>query len=125
MTWRDWLRRAISLTVGAGYDGGRSSFHQSTQLGYLNPDRSITGLDAYADGVTGGNVDGEPYDNRVDLDGHVNTGSVFASDVMAIRDVWTITSLRALQPHRHRQYRSTEPGRRIRVRSTATMCTAG
>ena len=32
-------------------------------------------VNAFADGVTGGNVDGEPYDNRVDLDGHVNTGA--------------------------------------------------
>ena len=90
-TWRNWLRRGNSLTVGAGYDGGRSSFTQSTQLGYLNPDRSLTGLDAYADGQTGGSVDGVPLDNRVDLDGHVNTGGVFASDVMAIHEAWTLT----------------------------------
>src|SRR4029077_3488133 len=61
------------------------------QLAYLNPDRSLTGLDAFADGETGGTLDGAPYDNRVDLDGRVNTGSVFASDVLAIRDVWTVT----------------------------------
>jgi outer membrane receptor protein involved in Fe transport len=90
-TWRDWLRSGNTLTVGAGYDGGRSSFSQSTQLGYLNPDRSLTALDAFADGETGGTVDGEPFDNRADLDGHVNTGSVFASDVLSIRNAWTIT----------------------------------
>jgi outer membrane receptor protein involved in Fe transport len=91
-TWHDWLRSGNSLTVGGGYDGGRSSFSQSTQLGYLNPDRSITPLDAYADGQTGGSIDGVPFDNRVDLDGRMNTGSVFASDVLAIRDVWTLTA---------------------------------
>jgi outer membrane receptor protein involved in Fe transport len=91
VTWRDWLRGGNVLTLGGGYDGGRSSFDQSTQLAYLNPDRSLTGLDAYADGETGGEVDGEPYDDRVDLDGHVDTGSVFASDVIAIRDVWNIS----------------------------------
>jgi len=91
VTLRDWLRAGNSLTVGGGYDGGRSSFDQSTQLGYLNPDRSLTGLDAFADGETGGAVDGEPFDNRVKLDGHVNTGSVFASDVIAIRDVWNVS----------------------------------
>jgi outer membrane receptor protein involved in Fe transport len=90
-TWRDWLRIGNTFTVGAGYDGGRSSFAQSTQIGYLNPDRSLTGLDAFADGETGGSVDGAPYDNRVDLDGRVNTGSVFASDVLAIHDAWTLT----------------------------------
>ncbi|HXI28642.1 MAG TPA: TonB-dependent receptor, partial [Vicinamibacterales bacterium] len=90
-TWRDVLRSGNSVSVGAGYDGGRSSFSQSTQLAYLNPDRSLTGLDAFADGETGGTLDGAPYDNRVDLDGRVNTGSVFASDVLAIRDAWTVT----------------------------------
>lgn len=91
VTWRDWLRGGNALTVGGGYDGGRSAFNQSTQLGYLNPDRSLTGLAAFADGATGGDVNGEPYDNRVTLDGHVDTGSVFASDVIAIRDVWSIS----------------------------------
>ena len=42
---------------------------QSTELGYLNPDRSVTGIGAFGDGVTGGDVDGEPFDTRVDLDG--------------------------------------------------------
>jgi outer membrane receptor protein involved in Fe transport len=91
-TWRDWLAARNSLTIGAGYDGGRSAFSQSTQLGYLNPDRTVTGLNAFADGgVSGGNVDGVPYDNRVALDGHVNTGSVFAADVLPIREAWTVT----------------------------------
>ena len=37
--------------------------------GYLNPDRSVTGVNAFGDGETGGEIDGEPYDTRVDLDG--------------------------------------------------------
>ena len=80
-----------AFTAGAGYDGSRSTFDQSTELGYLNPDRSITGLDAFADGVTGGNVDGEPYDNRVNLGGRTHTGSVFASDVLSVHNAWNIT----------------------------------
>jgi len=91
LTRRDWLAARNSLTVGAGYDHSRSAFHQSTELGYLNPDRSVTGLNAFADGVAGGNVDGEPFDNRVDLEGRVYTGSVFASDVLAIGDAWNVT----------------------------------
>jgi outer membrane receptor protein involved in Fe transport len=92
VTGRHWLTAGNTIIVGAGYDGSRSSFDQSTQLGYLNPDRSVFGLNAYADGgVTGGSVDGVPYDNRVQLDGHVNTGSVFASDVLAIGAAWTVT----------------------------------
>ena len=91
ITIHNWLASGNALIVGAGYDGSRSSFGQSTQLGYLNPDRSITGLNAFADGVTGGSVDGVPYDNRVLLDGHVNTGSVFASDVLPIGNAWNVT----------------------------------
>ncbi len=91
ITRRNWLARGNALTAGAGYDGSRSAFQQSTQLGYLNPDRSVTPLDAFADGVTGGTVDGEPYDNRVDLDGQGNTGSIFASDVLPIGSAWNLT----------------------------------
>jgi outer membrane receptor protein involved in Fe transport len=92
VTRRDWLRTGNLITVGAAYDGSQTTFHQSSQLGYLNPDRSVTGLDAFADGgVTGGSVDGVPFDNRVDLGGRVNTGSVFASDVLTIHDAWTVS----------------------------------
>jgi outer membrane receptor protein involved in Fe transport len=91
VTWRDWLTARNAITIGAAYDGSRSSFDQSTQLGYLNPDRTLTGLEAFADGVTGGDVDGEPYDNRVQLDGHANTGSFFASDVLPIGAMWHVT----------------------------------
>ena len=44
-------------------------FTQSTELGYLNPDRSVTGLAPSPMATTGGEVDGEPFDARVDLDG--------------------------------------------------------
>jgi outer membrane receptor protein involved in Fe transport len=91
LTWRDWVAGKNVLTIGAAYDGSRTSFQQSTQLGYLNPDRGVTPLDAFADGVTGGTVDGEPYDNRVSLDGHANTGSVFASDVLPLGAKWNVS----------------------------------
>jgi outer membrane receptor protein involved in Fe transport len=92
LTWRDWLRARHVLTIGAGYDGSRSTFEQSSQLGYLNPDRSVTGLNAFADGgLTGGDVDGVPLDRRVNLQGRVNTGSIFAADVLPIGDAWNVT----------------------------------
>jgi outer membrane receptor protein involved in Fe transport len=84
--------RSNQLTVGAAYDGSGIGFQQSTELGYLNPDRSVTGLNAFADGgVTGGFVNGEPFDTRVDLDGHVRTWSAYATDTLSLRDVWHIT----------------------------------
>ena len=72
------------FTVGAGWDRSSVSFSQLTQLGYLNPDRTVTGVPAFADGVSGGTVDGEPFDTRVNLDGHIQTGSVYATDTLSV-----------------------------------------
>lgn len=83
-----WFRSANGhrnqLTAGAGWDGNGVSFQQSSQLGYLNPDRSISGVPAFGDGVTGGNVDGVPFDTRVDLRGAIRTGSVYATDILSL-----------------------------------------
>ena len=79
--------RRNQLTGGAAFDRSRAAFTQSSELGYLNPDRSITGVNAFGDGgVTGGTVDGEPYDTRVDLDGLTTTWSVYASDTLSFGD---------------------------------------
>ncbi|MDR7272834.1 hypothetical protein J2X20_005519 [Pelomonas saccharophila] len=69
--------------VGAAADFSRSRFTQGSELGTLNADRSITGVGAFGDGVSGGDVDGAPYDTRVDLSGRTRTLSVFASSVLA------------------------------------------
>jgi outer membrane receptor protein involved in Fe transport len=79
------------VTAGAALDASWLTFRQSTELGYLNPDRTVTGVSAYGDGVTGGTIDGEPYDTRVDLDGRIATWSVYATDTMAIGKAWRVT----------------------------------
>ena len=87
LTWLgDLMGKRNRLVTGGGYDASRVSFQQSSQLGYLNPDRSVTGVNAYGDGVSGGNVDGAPYDTRVDLSGHIATWSAFASDTLSVQD---------------------------------------
>jgi outer membrane receptor protein involved in Fe transport len=92
LTRRDSFSRGNNqFTAGGGYDRSRADFTQSTELGYLNPDRSITGVNAFADGVTGGDVDGEPFDTRVDLDGLTKTWSVYATDTIAFADAWNVT----------------------------------
>ncbi|MFG6488776.1 TonB-dependent receptor [Roseateles sp. BYS78W] len=70
--------------VGVAADFSRSHFTQGSELGYLTADRSITGVGAFGDGVSGGNIDGEPYDTRVDLSGSARTFSVFASTVLSV-----------------------------------------
>lgn len=86
LSWTSESAQARNVLVGgAAYDTSRTSFSQSSQLGYLNPDRSITPLGAFGDGVSGGNIDGEPYDTRVDLDGRVRTWSVFATETYSLQ----------------------------------------
>lgn len=75
--------RAQSL-AGAAYDTSSSRFLQGSELGYLNADRSITGVGAIGDGVNGGEVDGEPYDTRVDLSGRSKTASLYASSILEL-----------------------------------------
>jgi outer membrane receptor protein involved in Fe transport len=86
-----WFGHRNQFTGGMGYDTNRTEFVQTSQLGYVNPDRSITGINAFADGATGGNVDGVPFDNRVNLKGSTSTWSVFASDTISIHDRWHLT----------------------------------
>lgn len=80
------------FTAGAALDLSRMHFEQTTQLGYLNPDRSITTLNAFADGITGGNVDGAPFDNRVDLGATSRTASVFATDTLTLGEAWHLNA---------------------------------
>ena len=90
-----WFRKAGAnrnqLIIGAGYDGNSVGFNQSSELGYLNPDRSVTGVKAFGDGVTGGDVDGEPYDTRVNLNGRIHSASVYATDTLNLSDKFTLT----------------------------------
>lgn len=90
-----WFARAGAgrnqLTAGAGYDGNSIGFTQSSELGYLNPDRSVTGVKAFGDGVTGGDADGEPYDTRVDLSGRIHSASFYATDTFSVANKFTLT----------------------------------
>jgi outer membrane receptor protein involved in Fe transport len=76
--------RANQFVAGFAHDRNTVRFGQSTELGYLNPDRSVTGVNAFGDGVTGGEEDGEPFDVRVDLRGKIRTYSVYASNNLAL-----------------------------------------
>ncbi|MDY0748943.1 TonB-dependent receptor [Paucibacter sp. R3-3] len=71
------------LLAGVAYDASRIRFNQSAQFGYLNPDRSITPLDSYADGSLVDDDD-QPVDSRVDLSSRSHTTSVYASDTITL-----------------------------------------
>jgi len=79
-----WAGRNNLFTAGAVFDHSQSHFTQSSQFGYIEPDRSITGIDgpgAFADGTQ----DSEnAYDARVDLAGDTDTRSVFVADTIEL-----------------------------------------
>jgi len=87
-TWSgDWGDNRNQLTVGAAYDASTVHFTQSTQFAYLNPDRSLTTVGAFADGTQ---ID-DAFDNRVDLDGRTNTYSVYTTDTLTLANAWNLT----------------------------------
>lgn len=75
---------ANRFVAGLAFEASRVHFTQGSELGYLNPDHSITGVGAFGDGVSGGDVDGEPYDTRVDLSARSRTASLYASNTVAL-----------------------------------------
>lgn len=90
-----WIQAAATrrnqLTAGGAFDYSRVAFLQSTEIGYLDPDRRVVGTGAFADGVNAGHVDGEPYDARVNLHGHLHTSSAFAADTLSLNNRWHLT----------------------------------
>ena len=91
LTLRQTPDRRHQLTVGAGYDRSHVAFDQTSEIGYLDTTRTVVGTGVFADGVNGGDIDGEPFDNRVNLTGITQTTSVYATDTLAIGDAWHLT----------------------------------
>ncbi len=81
-----WAGKRNQFLAGAAFDASQIDFTQNTQLGYLNPDRSVTGIASFGDGATGGMVDGSPFDTRVNVAGRIRTWSLFASDTLSLQD---------------------------------------
>ena len=77
------------FTAGSTFDRGTVTFTQNTQFGYLNPDRTITGIASWEDGST--NSNGDPVDSRVNLYGVSPTFSLFATDTLSIGKTLNIT----------------------------------
>lgn len=89
---KELFGRDNQFLFGGAYDQSIMGFRQSSQLGYLNPDRSVTGLPNFADGVTGGSVNGEPLDNRVSLNGDTTTWSFFTEDTFELAKNLNLTA---------------------------------
>jgi outer membrane receptor protein involved in Fe transport len=79
-----WAGLPHQWLAGAALEASQVHFTQGSELGTLTPDHGISGVGAFGDGVTGGSVDGAPYDTRVDLAARTRTASLFASDMLAL-----------------------------------------
>jgi outer membrane receptor protein involved in Fe transport len=77
------------FTVGSSWDRSSLAFQQSAQFAYINPDRTLTPLNAFEDGSTTDN--GVPVDSRVNLHGHPQTWSVYAIDTLSVGSGWNFT----------------------------------
>jgi outer membrane receptor protein involved in Fe transport len=92
LTWStDRGKRRNQFTVGAAYVESHADFTQSSQFGYLTPDRGIAtveGPGAFADGSQNSE---NAFDARVDLVGQTHTSSVFASDSVGLTTELTLT----------------------------------
>jgi outer membrane receptor protein involved in Fe transport len=78
-----------SLTLGTMGDFSGVTFRQNQQFAYLNPDRSVTGVNGFLDGST--NRNGDPVDTRVNLHGVPRTLSLFGIDTFSPGARWTFT----------------------------------
>ena len=67
------------FTSGLAYDSNRTDFQQSSEFGYINPDRSVTGTQVMDDSA------------NVHLKGRASTWSVFATDTISLQDRWHVT----------------------------------
>ena len=67
------------FTSGLAYDTNRTDFQQSSEFGYINPDRSVTGTQVMDDSA------------NVHLKGQASTWSVFATDTLSMGDRWHVT----------------------------------
>ena len=75
-----WLHKRHQLIAGMAYDGNGVNFGQSTEFGYLNPDRSVSPLGAFAD------------ESSVNLASRIHTASLFAVDTIRLGRSVTLTA---------------------------------
>ena len=94
---------ANQFTVGVAELRSRAQFAQSSQFGFLTPDRGIVTVDgdgAFADGTQESE---NAFDARVDLTGDTRTRSIYLSDTVQLAAIVQLTLVRPLRSHHHRE----------------------
>ena len=77
------------FTAGSAWDRSSLSFQQGTQFAYINPNYTLTPVNAFEDGTN--NSNGTPVDTRVNLHGLPQTWSLYATDTLSVGKAWSFT----------------------------------
>ena len=83
--------RRNQFTVGAAFVSSSAHFLQTSQFGYLTPDRGVAvvaGPGAFADGTQNSE---NAFDARVNLTGRTRTASVYATDTLSLTEALALT----------------------------------
>ncbi len=84
------------LSVGIALDLSESTFLQQTQFAYLTPERSVIGVNAFADGSQNSET---AFDQRVQLKGQSLRTNLFAMDTLTFAAQKTHLSAAAMWTH--------------------------
>ena len=119
--------RRNQLTAGGGVRPQPRRLPRSPpQLGYLNPDRSVTGVDAFGDGVDRRERRRRAVRHARRSRRAISTpGASMRPTRCRSADAWHVTLSGALQPHQQSATRDRIRARRRPARSTATTRSAG
>jgi outer membrane receptor protein involved in Fe transport len=72
------------VVLGAAFDASRSRFSQTAQAGFIEPDRSVVGVDAFLRGRGAAGVDDSLAESEVGLSARTRTASVFGADTVSL-----------------------------------------
>lgn len=79
------------LIVGVSGLKSDAKFQQSSQFGYVLPDRGIAAVDGPGAFADGSQESEDAFDSRVDLDGDTTTSSVYFTDTVELSRVMQLT----------------------------------
>ncbi len=109
LTWNgDWAGNRNQFTAGAAYDASTVHFTQISQFGYLNPDRSVTPVNAFADGTQ--NSENASDDSRGSRRADVHVQHLRNRHADA-RQCLECDAFGTVQQHEDKELRQSAPGR--------------
>ena len=98
------------LVAGLAFKESRANFRQSSQFGYLTPDRGVVGISGPGAFADGSQASENAFDARVDLTGRTQTFSLFAADTLDVTPDVAVTLSARYDADRIRNRDAITPG---------------